>query len=228
MKVIRTIFEKQLKDTLKNKTILIQFVMMPIMTIIFNSIIKNADENFFIRIFASMFVGMAPLTSVAAVIAEEKEKNTLRVLLLSGVKPWQYFTAVGGYIWLACMVGAGIMCLAGKYAGKEAVFFMGIMAVGILVSVLIGATIGVFAKHQMSATSLTIPIMMVFSFLPMLAAFNDKIAKVAKFTYTEQINRLIGQIGDLSVTKENLLVIAGNTLIALVLFFLAYRKRGLK
>lgn len=230
MKIIRTILEKQLKDTLKNKEVLIQFVMFPLMAIIMTYGVKmeGLPDNFFVNMFSAMFVGMAPLVSMAAIIAEEKEKNTLRVLMLSGVKPWQYLSAVGGYIWLLCMLGAGVLCITGRYSGKEAAFFMGTMAVGILVSAILGAAIGVFSKNQMAATSITVPVMMVFSFLPMLSMFNETIAKVAKFTYTEQINRLIGQIGDQSITKENVLVIAGNALIALLLFVLAYRKRGLK
>lgn len=230
MKVIRTIFEKQLKDTLKNKEVLIQFVMFPLMAIIMTYGVKmeGLPENFFVNMFSAMFVGMAPLVSMAAIIAEEKEKNTLRVLMLSGVKPWQYLAAVGGYIWLLCMTGAGVLCMTGRYSGKEAAFFMGIMAVGILVSATLGAAIGVFSKNQMSATSITVPVMMVFSFLPMLSMFNETIAKVAKFTYTEQINRLIGQIGDLSIAKENVFVVGGNAIVALALFLLAYRKRGLK
>lgn len=46
-------------------------------------------------------------------------------------------------------------------------------------------------NQQMMATSVTVPVMMVFSFLPMLSIFNDAIAKVAKITYSEQIYLLL-------------------------------------
>ena len=51
------------------------------------------------------------------------------------------------------------------------------------IGALLGAAIGVFSKDQMSATSLTVPVMLVFSFLPMLSMFNETIGKVAKFFY---------------------------------------------
>lgn len=72
------IIKKQLKDTLKNKTVLIQFIMFPMLTLIMNHTIAidGMPENFFVNLFATMYIGMAPLTSMAAIIAEEKEKNT--------------------------------------------------------------------------------------------------------------------------------------------------------
>ena len=89
---IKAILWKQIKDTMKNKTILIQFVMFPVMTIIMEHTIKlqGMPEHFFANLFAVMYIGMAPLTSIAAVIAEEKEKNTLRVLQMSNVKGTEY------------------------------------------------------------------------------------------------------------------------------------------
>ena len=50
------IFRKQLKDTLKNKTVLIQFAMFPVLTLIMNGSIKKEGmpENFFVNLFATM------------------------------------------------------------------------------------------------------------------------------------------------------------------------------
>lgn len=230
MKHIGAILWKQMKDTLKNKTILIQFLMFPVMTIIMENSIKieGMPEHFFAVMFAVMYVGMAPLTSMAAIIAEEKEKNTLRVLLMSNVKPMEYLTGVGIYVWGMCMIGAFVIALSGKYTGLSLLYFMLIMAVGLLVSMLIGAVIGTMSKSQMMATSITVPVMMVFSFMPMLSMFNDVIKKVGKVTYTQQINMLLFNVQDLEVSTESILVIGITALLTLVLFVLAYKKSGLE
>lgn len=230
MKHISAILWKQIKDTLKNKTILIQFLMFPVMTIIMENSIKieGMPEHFFAVMFAVMYVGMAPLTSMAAIIAEEKEKNTLRVLLMSNVKPMEYLTGVGIYVWGMCMIGAFVIALSGKYTGLSLLYFMLIMAVGLLVSMLIGAVIGTMSKSQMMATSITVPVMMVFSFMPMLSMFNDVIKKVGKVTYTQQINTLLFNVQDLEVSTESILVIGITALLTLVLFVLAYKKSGLE
>ena len=77
---IKAILWKQMKDTLKNKTILIQFLMFPVMTVVMENAItlQGMPEHFFANLFAVMYVGMAPLTSIAAIISEEKEKNRVR------------------------------------------------------------------------------------------------------------------------------------------------------
>lgn len=229
MNNIFAIFKKQLKDTIKNKTVLIQFVMFPVLTVIMNNAVKieGMPDNFFVNLFAAMFIGMAPLTSIASVISEEKETNTLKVLVMSDVKPYEYLLGIGSYIWLMCMLGSAVICAAGNYTYKEAALFLCIMAAGILASLLIGAAIGVLSKTQMAATSVTVPVMMIFSFMPMLSMFNSSIEKIARFTYSEQVSRLLGNIGSLQIDTKSLLIIAANMVVFLLLFIFSYRKKGL-
>lgn len=230
MNHVAAILKKQLKDTLKNKTILIQFIMFPLMTLIMNNAMKieGMPENFFVNMFATMYIGMAPLTSMAAVIAEEKENNTLRVLLMSNVKPWEYLLGIGSYIWFACMIGAAVICAAGSYSLQERLYFMSVMAIGILASLLIGAAIGVFSKAQMMATSVTVPVMIIFSFAPMLSMFNDAIAKIAKFMYSRQIGIMLDQIHSLQFGINSICIVMANVLLFAALFMAAYKKCGLE
>lgn len=223
------IFKKQIKDTLKNKTILIQFIMFPALTLIMNNAIKidGMPENFFVNLFATMYIGMAPLTSIAAIIAEEKEKNTLRVLLMSNVKPHEYLFGIGIYVWFACMLGATVICASGNYGRKISISFMIVMAIGILASLLIGSAIGTWSKTQMAATSITVPIMMILSFMPMLSMFNTTIAKIAKYIYSEQINLMLNQISNLKIEVHSICIVVINMIIAAVLFSIAYKKCGL-
>lgn len=229
MRNMATIFRKQLKDTLKNKTVLIQFVLLPALTFVMTHTVQIQDmpEHFFVTLFASMYIGMAPLTSMAAVIAEEREQNTLRVLLMSNVKPWEYLAGVGSYIWLMCMAGAGVICAADTYSAGERLVFMGVMAAGIFVSLLTGAAVGAWSRTQMMAISLSLPVMIVFSFAPMLSLFNRTVANIARFLYSEQISRMLHQVGQFRLTAESVCVIAANMLLAAVLFAAAYRKSGL-
>lgn len=161
MESVGMILQKQWKDTWKNEAVLIQFLMFPVLVVIMTKLVKidGMPKNFFVNLFASMYVGMAPLTSLSAVIAEEKEKNTLRVRR-----------------------GRGI--------------FFAVMAAGILASGMIGVVIGVGSRNQMGAASAGIPVMQVFSLLPMLSMFHNGVAKVAGFTYSEQVRILVAGLSD--------------------------------
>lgn len=230
MKNIITIIKKQLKDTLKNKTVLIQFVMFPVLGVIMVNMIQleGMPENFFVMLFSSMYIGMAPLTSLSAIISEEKEKNTLRVLMMADVTPWQYLAGTGSYVFSACILGGAVFCgLLENVTPEQRVLFLLIMAAGIIASIVVGAAIGVGSRNQMAATSVTVPVMMVFSFLPMLSMFNDRIEKVAKITYTEQIRILVGELGNGGNCIQNVVIILLNIVVFGVIFSVLYRKRGL-
>jgi ABC-2 type transport system permease protein len=231
MRNISVVIRKQIKDTFKNKTILIQFILFPLMTIIMENTITMNDmpELFFTRLFSVMYIGMAPLTSAAAIISEEKERNTLRVLMMANVKPAEYIIGVGLYVWSICMIGAGVM--ASGIPAENVPKFLGVMAVGFVISIIAGSCIGIFAKNQMAATSLVMPVMMVLSFVPMISIFNDTVARISKIFYTKQIMNLMDGIilnGSEGVGRSGTAIIIVNFALFIVLFSLAYHKKGLE
>lgn len=223
------VFQKQVKDTFKNKEIFIQFIMFPMLAVIMKNLvsIEGLDPNYFVIMFSSMYTGMAPLVVMAAIISEEKEKNTLKVLLLSDVKPMEYLIGVGTYVWIICMLGAAAFAVTGEYKGGELIEFLYIMAAGIIAAMLIGAAIGTWSRNQMMATSLSVPVMLIFSFLPMISMFNEDIRKVSDMTYSGQINFMLNEIGNGLAIGKNAVIIIINMIIAGLLFRFAYKKSGL-
>lgn len=80
----------------------------------------------------------------------------------------------------------------------------------------------------MMATSLTVPVMMIFSFVPMLSSYNHTIARVGKVAYSQQIYTLMNQIGNLQFKGESVAVILVNFVVMFSLFLFAYQKTILK
>ena len=220
--------KKQFRDTLKNKTILIQFLMFPMLTLVMENAIhiKDMPEHFFVKLFAVMFIGMAPLTAATAILSEEKEKNTLRVLMMADMKPWEYLTGVGIYIWLICMAGAGVMASCIETSGR--LFFLGMMGIGIAISIVAGACIGIFSGNQMMATSLQMPCMMIFSFAPMLAMFNEDIRRISDIFYTQQLKCVFDQMSLDGFGTNGAMIVCVNAVICVIMFAVAYRKKGLE
>lgn len=227
---IYAIWKKQIKDTLKNKQILIQFIMFPLLTAVMMGSMKieGMPANYFISLFATMYIGMAPLTAMAAIISEEKEQGTLRVLLMSNVKAGEYLIGTGGYVWMICSLGALFFGILGKFKGADLAGFVLVMCVGILISLLLGAAIGVKSKGQMAATSISVPAMMVLSFLPMLASFNDKIEKVSKYIFSHQCSKIMEGIGSQAAGTESIVIIGVNCLLVILFFTFCYRRYGLE
>ena len=227
MNNIFVIIKKQIRDTLKNKTILIQFILFPVMTLIMENAI-NLDvmpEHFFVKLFAVMYIGMAPLVAAAGIIAEEKEKNTLRVLMMADVKPRQYLAGISIYVWAICMLGALVMSIT--LPASVRAFFILIMGIGFVISIIVGACIGIFSKNQMMATSLTMPLMLIFSFVPMLSMFNESIRKCSTAIFTQQLRLLMDNMTFEEFPLTGIIVLGGSALFFAGLFFAAYQKKGL-
>lgn len=223
---VQAILWKQIKDTVKNKTILIQFLMFPCMTMIMENAVHIPDmpEHFFANLFAVMYVGMAPLTTAAAIISEEKEKNTLRVMRMYNVRALDFLIGNAVYIITACSLGSLMIGAAGGYRGKSLLLFMLIMIFGHFASFLAGAAIGVLSRNQMIATSVSVPVMMVLSFLPMLSMFNESIKRIAKYIFSEQLFLLVNSIDAVKLEPETAVILLCNVALILVVFIRAYRR----
>ncbi len=125
-----------------------------------------------------------------------------------------------------------MFALAGEYTGKGLLEYLMIMALGVIMSELIGAGIGVFGRNQMEAASISIPVMMVFSFVPMLAGFNNTIQRIGRIFYSQQLSNWILGIGEKSgeggIGAEAILILIANFILAAGFFLMAYQKRGLE
>ena len=230
--IIKTIFSKQAKDMFKNPAVLIQFIIYPVVALVFTELVAKSetfegmDVNMFVIMMGSIFAGMGLIISTAAIIAEDIESKSLRLLVMAGVRPQQYLLGVGGFLLLAGAFTALLFSLIGVFSTEELFKFLAVMIACTATSIIIGATIGIFSKNQQAATSLGMPIAMVFGFVPMLASFNDTVYQYSSFLYTQQLNIIVNDFSE-NFSKA-MLVILANIFIVGVLFMLAYRKRGLR
>jgi ABC-2 type transport system permease protein len=235
LKRVRAILIKQLKDTFKNKTVLIQFIIFPVVAYIMTIVTGDIDTGedmmdmtaMFATMFATMYVGMVPVITMASIIAEEKEKDTLRALMMSNVKPMEYMTGVGIYIFAICLLGAAAFGLIAGLPGLELTYFIMILALGVLVSLIMGGALGILSKNLMSTNSIVTPIVLVLAFIPMFSMFNESFALAAKALYTQQINALISDLSASNFTWDKYAIIGANAAIFFAVFMALYKKRGL-
>lgn len=225
--VIKAIIIKQFKDILKNKSIIVQFVMFPVMSIVLTSSVSVSDipGQYFVILFASMYVGMAPIIVLSNIIGEEKENGSLRMLLMSNVKPLEYILGISFSVMIICILGLFVMAIAGGYLGFELVNFVIIGSIGMIISILLGSIIGLVSKNQMMANSLSVPAMLICSFVPMLSMFNQHIKDFGQFLYTQQINQLFTMIPINEFPIKAMLIIMGNLIVLLIIYIRIFSKR---
>ena len=230
MNSIKAIFIKQALDMFKNKVVLIQFFLFPILALIFTELVAKSNGmmpySMFVTIFAAIFLGYTVLTISAGIIAEDMERKSLRFLIMAGVKPGEYFLGTCGIILLVTLLVSVVFGLIGNFAGTVFVKFICVMMFGSVASMLLGSTVGMLCKNQQSAHAASMSVASIVGFGPMITMFNETIKKVFGIFYTQQLN-VIANDYSASFTRS-LTVIGINIAVLLILFVVAYRKKGLK
>ena len=230
MRSIQAIFFKQVRDVLRNKLVLIQFIIMPAVAFIMTELVAKADptipDGMFVAMFAPMFAGMTLLTATAGAIAEDIERKSLRLLVMAGVKPHAYLLGVGGVFLLAGAAGALVFGLMGRFEPMALLKFVAALLLGSAASAVLGAAIGIVSKNQQAAVALGMPVAMVLAFGPMITMFNETVKKIFGVLYTQQISIVVNDpAGDFG---RPLLIMLANIAVLAALFALAYKKKGLR
>ena len=230
MRNIKAVFIKQAKDMFKNPMVLTMFIIFPLVALIMSELVAKSNDdisnNMFVTMMAAIFIGMTLINTMAGILGEDIERKSLRFLIMAGVKPHQYLFGVGGFILLAATITSIIFTLIGNFTNIEILKFLIIMIAGAAASIILGASIGMLSKNQQVASSIGMPIAVIFGFTPMIASFNETVEKFASILYTQQINVIVNDFS-ISLFKP-LLVCLLNILVFLLIFVFAYKKKGLK
>jgi len=202
MKNVNAVFYKQLKDTLKNPATLFQFIMYPMMAFIMSvmavpdfegvpedimAIIADNMPNM-VTMMATVFAGMGLITIIPGIITEDTEKKSLRFMVIAGVKPVSYLIGVSGVIFFVSIFTSVAFSLIGGFRGLDFWIFTAAMMSGVAGSIVLGAMIGVLSGAHQAAQGLALPAAIILGFGPMIAQFNDTLARILHVFYTQQLN----------------------------------------
>lgn len=230
MRSAGAIFIKQGLDMLKNWGVLIQFIVFPVIALIFTELVAKSDpdipDTMFITMFAVIFASMSIVVAITSVIAEDRENKSVRFLVMAGVKPHEYLLGTGGVMVAVSAVVVLVFGLMGGFSGAELATFLGVVMLGVVASTLLGATLGMLARNQQAAVAIGMPVAMVLGFGPMLATFDPNIERVFSVFYTQQVSLLANDLSGGQLRP--LLVIGANIVVLAVLFGVVYRRRGLR
>jgi len=227
MNAISAIYVKQSKDMFKNIGVLAMFVVFPVIAFLLNLLtydIPHIDEGMFAPMKIAFFIGMGVIMSVASIISEDREANSLRFLVIAGVKPIAYILGIGGVVFtFSILSSVGFGFVGGLYLAQFAPF-MAIVLSGCIAGILLGAIIGITAKNVQAASGLCMPIGMGLGLLPFAASFNDNIARFTAFLFTQQVSMFL-EDPTVNIFKPMLLIWA-NIVILLIVFAIVYVKKG--
>ncbi|MCL2199789.1 MAG: ABC transporter permease [Defluviitaleaceae bacterium] len=239
MRSFKAIFKKQLKDTIKNPAILIQFIIFPIIAFVINHLVTNmygvteealANMPNQVTMQAGIFAGMGLIMVPMGIIAEDMDKKSLRFLTMAGVKPMSYLLGISGVILVAALCSSLAFTVIGGFTGMDFWIFLAAMMSGVVASIVLGSTFGLLAGNQQAASALSFPAAVIIGFGPMIAQFSDDVARVMHVVYTQHFN-VIADYLNFGVSDAPLwhsfAIMWGNVAVLLVLFALVFRRKGI-
>lgn len=233
------LFAKERKDFMKNKNVSIMALMPLGFSLLYSNLFLSDPRSGILGKWEilSLCLGMSLVMmsgySIGMMIAEEKEKMTLRTLLLSGVKPLEFFA---GKAALTIMISVVINITMFFIVGLDLSYLLGFVIISspmVIMMTLLGALLGVISPNQMATGVIGLPLMLLFLLIPSFANFNTTFFKIAAFLPTQRMNLMMQDLLQNNLFKSSsdymmhLFVIIFWFGISLFSFIFAYKKVGI-
>ena len=227
MKTIIALLIKQCKDSLRNLPSLMILIIYPAVAFIMIMAMKDEEgmDSVFVPMFAAMHCSFAPLVISSNILSEEKEKGTLRSLIMAGVSRVKVLISLSVFVLVSVLLTGSAFLLMKEFTVQTAASFTAAMLTGAAVSTLIGLCIGIYSQNVTAANGRAVPVGLVFALLPMLGQFNEGIAKIAKYTYSGQF-REVFEGGEF--TLNTALVPAAYFVALSILLLVLFRRKGME
>lgn len=228
LKRMNAIFQKDLKDFSRNWAVS-SVILMPILlgALFGRTGVQDLSSHYLL---INLAMAMVATFVQCCLIAEEKEKNTLRGLMLS---PASSTEIIGGKSLLSLIFTIIVIYVTAMLADYRPANF-GVVAVAIILSTLfyisLGTILGLFSKSVMEASLVVMPVVMVFSIGSFITNFVDSypILKVALYLPNIQLIELAtkveagGGFGDVLV---ELAIITGWVVASFIVTVYLYRRK---
>lgn len=235
---IWTISKFKIYQIVVNMQILPILLMGMIMPVAMNFILPRTDEfaqgnvrSIMIISMGFIFIaGMGSAITGMMSLVEEKEKKTLRVLMTSTVTSLEFLIAtLLPTVVLLLLLSYLLIPLSGMSFSDLSLLKYGVVSLSTIVSgSIIGFISGIFAKNSSEATAYSIFPLMILILVPFYSMFNETLAKVAPYLYTNFFFSWSRNFADASLPLREVLVALAWLLGLSVIFILLYRHNGLE
>lgn len=227
IKRVRAIFIKDYKEFSRNYAVSTMVLLPLLLAFLYNKTGADTLQPYFMTI--NMTFAIVTTFIQCCLIADEKENNTLRSLMMS---PATMADILIGKSTLVFSITAIILALTIYLLGFSSAN-MFVLVLGLIISAVfylaLGIICGLFTKTVMEASLAVLPVMAIFSFGPMglMLADTYPILAILKWLPSSQL-LLIEEYSIAGTTSSvwvSLIVITAWTIIALLIANMLFKKR---
>ncbi|WP_336585746.1 ABC transporter permease [Bacillus spongiae] len=226
IKRVNSIFIKDWKDLQKNNYILFTLAIPLVFAVWLGRIgAESAIYNTYPIILSLVLVGSL---IQAAMVAEEKEKNTLRGLILSPASTTEIFLgkcALSAI--LASIVIIASVFLSGYNVPSPPLFSVSVL-LGLAFYLAIGTIIGLISRTVMDTSIIGVPVLLIFGISFKSLVENETALMIINYLPNEALNTIWVDLNNgkgFSGIIENILILLAWVVISIVTTVIIYRKR---
>ena len=178
-----------------------------------------------------MNLGMCGIYCPSLLLAEEKEKNTLRVLMTSSVNSLEFFAgSVLPVFFITVLIHFLLIPISGfAMDGGQLGLFALVSVIASLTSCIIGMILGIFAKNQVSAGTITTPVLLLLVMVPIFGDVVEALSGLSEYVFTGIVMDMIMTMGDGAkkvLDSGSIVVMACEVILAVLLFLFFYKRNG--
>lgn len=167
----------------------------------------------------------------ATLLAEEKEKHTLRVLMVSSISGLEFFMGnLLPIVLVSSLVEAIIVPILGiSFTMEQFSMYMLVSMTGIVSSGVLGMCFGILSKNQMSATLITLLLTMVLMFIPMFQNLSPTMMVISDNLYAGVLMKAFPKLvanEPFRLDIQNWAVLIGELLLTVCWFLWLYSRNG--
>ncbi len=233
LRIISAILFKEFKDLKKNINLLVIYFLPVLFTLTFTYLVPDMPRGFAINSGLLFLVVMMGMYVPSMLIAEEKEKKTLEVLLLSPAGAADIFIGKGLLTFISILIVSFFLVLiAGLEGSTLFIIFLATALISIF-SIFVGMTVGLLSPDQRSTGTIGLPIYMLLILVPQLSTMSGQrimnvLAALMPTTYYFHIQeKAIAQALNLGDVMPEMGVIVFSIFIVFFALVLLYRKKGI-
>ncbi|MGE8205075.1 ABC transporter permease [Heyndrickxia sp. NPDC080065] len=228
LKRVQAIFIKDWKDLLKNSYILFTMALPLALAAWLGRV--GTDNDLFHSMPISLALVIAGCFVQAAMVAEEKEKNTLRGLLLSPANTMEILvgkSALTSAVTVVVIIGSIFLS---EFKVVSIPMFSLLILLNLIIFVSIGTILGLLSRTVMETSIIGMPVILIFGMGSMVNSLidNKTIQTILTYLPSEQFSKAwleLSKGGGIGSIGEHLLILIIWCLVSLVLTVIIYGKR---